>query len=317
MRIDNTAHQLFLTCPAKFNLRMIQNWAPKKVSSALNAGKVLHSGLEEWYRSGNLVTSLQACRDAWPAGIISDDFRNLEKVLSTLVSYTRKYDAEPWKIVGAAEGDPQVECSFTVPTGFYLNHCEACGFDNSGLEGWNGTQSQCANCGADLEPIEYGGIFDLLVEWAGTIYVVDHKTTTQFGQYYHTQWKPNNQITGYVWGAQQMSGRRVGGAVINVIAWYKASATKFDRHITTRDPADITAWLENVRQVANLIHRAKILNEFPMNTGSCTMYGKCEYHRVHEMSDERQQRGMLQMYYEQRPWDFERRDEEPAANGQA
>ncbi len=304
MILDNTALSTFLTCPAKYDLRMMQNWAPKKVSSALNAGKVLHRGLEEWYRTGNLVQSLQACKDEWPAGLISDDFRTLEKVLSTLVEYTKRWSSEPWTIL-------EVEQSFTQPTGLWLNLCPNCRRDCSDvLRDMNeGETPTCYACDTPLEPIEYGGIFDLLVEWSGKLYVLDHKTTTQFGSYYNYQWRPNNQITGYVWGAQQLSGRPVDGAIINITAWYKSSATKFDRHITNREPVDVAHWLENLRRVANIIHRARLLGEFPQNTSACTLYGLCEFHKVHERADPQQQAGMLSMYYEQRPWDHERRDE--------
>ena len=315
MILDNTTIETFMTCPAKYLLRIKQGWAPKRVSSALNAGKILHTGLEVWYKTGSQLAAIQAVKDSWDPTIISDDFRNLEKILGTLATYTSVYPSEKFKIIGADAGDPMVEVSFTLPMGMYLDMCPVCLHRQSHVfdderrpEGW---EPKCFNCGADLEPIEYGGIFDLLIDWAGTIYVMDHKTTTQFGSSYHNQWRPNNQITGYVWGAQELSGRRVGGAVINVIAWYKASATKFDRHITNRDPVDIVVWKENVRRIANLIQRANLLDEFPLNTKSCTLYGLCEYHRLHERSDPQVQQGLLQLHYEHRPWDHERRDEAP------
>jgi hypothetical protein len=310
--LDNTTIETFTTCPAKYLLRIREGLAPKKVSSALNAGKVLHSGLEVWYKTGDLGQALQACKDKWDPTIVSDDFRNLEKILGTLVTYTKNYPTEKFKILGVDTGDTIVEDSFTLPTGMVLDMCPVCHFDHAKehtavREAY--LSGKCFNCDLPLEPIQYGGIFDLLVDWAGTLYVLDHKTTTQFGQYYHTQWKPNNQITGYVWGAQELSGRKVGGAVINVIAWYKASPTKFDRHITTRDAHDIVEWKENVRQIANLIHRANLLGEYPLVTKSCIMYGKCEYHMLHESSNPQVREGLKSMYYEHRPWDHERRDE--------
>jgi hypothetical protein len=324
MKIDNYALSMWQTCPAKYWLRIKHNWAPRRASAALEAGKILHRGLEEWYRTGNLVKAMNAIKDAWPVDDPMEDWRNMEKVLATMVEYTRRYSLahEPFKIVGADGGDPVIEASFSIPTGMYLDICAECG-NNVGEYGKQTlvaeardlvVMGKCPICFGDLEPIEYGGIFDLLVEWNGVAYVVDHKTTTQFGPYYYSQYNPNNQITGYVWGAEQMSGRKVGGAVINVIAWYRSQGTKFDRQITTRTPADIATWLENVRQVCNQIQRAEMLGEFPMNTSACTLYGACEFKRVHELSTEREREAMLSMSYEQRPWDHEARDE-VAKNG--
>lgn len=315
MILDNTTLETFATCPAKYLLRIREGWAPKRVSSALNAGKVLHTGLEAWYKTGSQLAALQAVKDAWDPTIITDDFRNLEKVLSTVAQYTQAYGQEKFKIIGADAGDPMVEVSFTLPTGMFLAICPTCNYDNNNDSDYDYTNPKCHNCGADLEPIEYGGIFDLLIDWAGTLYVLDHKSTTQFGSTYHYQWKPNNQITGYVWGAQELSGRKVGGAVINTIAWYKASDTKFDRHITNRDATDIAEWKENLRRWANLIQRANLLGEYPLQTKACTLYGLCEFHRLHETTNPSVRKGLLDMYYEHRPWDHERRDEAPAVAG--
>lgn len=311
MILDNYTLTTFMTCPAKYQLNILQNWRPRRSSAALNAGQVLHKGLEEWYRTGSLSKALIAIHQAWPADHPVDDFRDLNKVISTMTAYANHYPDEGFSVVGAKEGQPQLEVSFTLPTGMCLDVCNECSFDNVNdrLSGNMADPMLCNNCNAPLESIDYGGIFDLLVERQGMLYVVDHKTTTMFGPKYWYQYKPNNQITGYLWGAAKLSGARIGGSIINVIAWYKSQATKFDRQITTRSPAEIEVWLENVRMIANLIHRANLTGQYPLNTGACTLYGQCEYHRVHELATPREQQKMLEMHYEIRKWDHEARDE--------
>lgn len=305
MKIDNFALTMYQTCPAKFKLRMIEGWSPRRSSAALNAGQVLHRGIEEWYRTGDVTKSVLACRDAWPIEHPVDDWRTLEKVQSTLVEYIREYAAQDkaWNIIGAPD-DPMLEVSFTLPTGMYLD-CPYCGWRwHAGYEG-----NTCPNieCRAPLEPIEYGGIFDMAIEQIGQVYVVDHKTTTQMGPSYFNQYKPNNQMSGYIWAAGELSGRRVGGAIINAIGWYRASKTKFARQITTRTADDLRIWKENVRQVANNIARANRTGEYPLNTSACTLYGLCEFHSVHSLGDERTQQRYLEQQYVRENWDHERR----------
>ena len=94
----------------------------------------------------------------------------------------------------------------------------------------------------------YGGIMDLVVEKNNEIFIVDHKTTSQLGAQFFSQFKPNNQISGYVWGASQLTNRRVSGAMINAIGVLK-NETKFDRGWITRTPADIDEWLRSRRRM--------------------------------------------------------------------
>jgi hypothetical protein len=324
MILDNFSMSMFQTCPAKWLLRIKQGWQPLRSSAALNAGQVLHKGLEVWYATQGVLTpgerirdGIKAMQEVWPVEMPADDFRTLEKVTDTFLKYIQRYPTENWKIVGAENGAPMVEVNFTIPTGMYLDTCPDCLYDNCGRRLVGTAKDKellengiCPQCGGHLESIEYGGIFDLLVEQSGYVYVVDHKTTTQMGQYYFNQYKPNNQMTGYCWAGEQLSGRKVGGAIINAIGWFKVGATKFERHHTGRSRPDISMWLENVRQVANQMKRAEVLGEYPMNTNACTMYGRCEFHQVHTLDSPELQQKALETYYQIKHWDHEHRDAE-------
>jgi PD-(D/E)XK nuclease superfamily len=175
------------------------------------------------------------------------------------------------------------------------------------------SESACPNCAAPLELIEYGGIFDGLVEFSGNVYVLEHKTTSQLGSYYFNQFKPNNQITGYVWAARQLSGKRVGGAILNAIGVYKSSATKLERSITSRADTEIAEWLTNLRHSCQMIKDCERREYWPLHTPSCTMYGQCEYHIVHTLGTETERQKMLEMEYVRNEWNFEERDDAAAA----
>jgi hypothetical protein len=225
-----------------------------------------------------------------------------------MVDYMKHHPTETFKIIGYPEA-PMIENTFTLDTGMTLQ-CRECGTADTSLP-W---ESECANCGsAELkEPIEYGGIFDGLVQFGANLYVFEHKTTSQMGDYYFNQFRPNNQITGYVWAGGLLSGQPVGGAIVNAIGIYRVGATKFRREITTRTQDDLKHWLLNVRATCQQIQDCELRGFWPLYTGSCTMYGKCEYHDVHVLGTQIEQEKWLEQQYVKKPWSYEHRDEVPA-----
>lgn len=288
MKIDNFALTMFQTCPIKYFLRMHEGWTSKRKSGALGFGGALHEGLGTWYKTHDKAASLLAIDEAWPSNLPIEDWRTKEKCLQVMIEYMKHYPVETFSVIGASVGQPMIEQSFTIDTGMTL---------------------------ADGESIEYGGIFDGGVEFSGTDFVLEHKTTSQMGAYYFNQYKPNNQVTGYVWALRKLTGRRIGGAIINAIGLYKSSATKFERSITTRSDKDIEVWLENVRATCQMIRDCEQRGYWPMHTQSCTMYGKCEYHDVHQLSEPTEQQKFLEQMFLKEPWSYEHRDEakEPAS----
>lgn len=309
MKIDNFALTMFQTCPAKYFLRIRGDWTSRRKSAALGFGGALHAGLAVWYKTGDKVAALKAIDEAWPQGLPIDDWRTKEKCLQTMVDYLRTYPQESFQIVGYPEA-PMVENTFTLPTGMTLK-CRQCGDADESLP-W---ENVCTNCGPEghKEPIEYGGIFDGLVRFGPQLFVFEHKTTSQLGDYYFNQFRPNNQVTGYVWAGQQLSGDSVGGAIINAIGIYKSSATKLRREITTRTMEDIKDWLINVHATCQQIQDCELRGVWPKHTGSCTMYGKCEFHDVHVLGTATEQERWLTQQYVKQPWDYEHRDEEASS----
>ena len=300
MKIDNfalTAHQ---TCPAKFDLRINQGWSVRRRSAALGAGGALHEGLAAWYRGHGLDAAIAAIEAAWPSEMPVDDYRTLSKTTGVMRDYARTYPAESFTVVGIGNADPMVEVSFTIETGLFLLCPEHL---KRGVEGY------CPICGRELEPIEYGGIFDTLIEASRQVYILEHKSTSRLGSDYFYQFKPNNQVTGYVWGARQLSGRPVGGAIINAIGVYKSQATKFERSITTRNDTDIIQWKRDVEAACHEIQYHRLTGYFPRRTAACQLYGSCEFHSVHVLSSDLEQIKRLENDYVRDPWDYERRDE--------
>jgi PD-(D/E)XK nuclease superfamily len=306
MKIDNYALTMFQACPAKFDLRILQGWTSRRKSAALGFGGAFHHGIATWYRTGSRVEMLQAVNDHWPEGMPVDDYRTKQKCVEMLIAYTKQYPGETFQVVDGPDGK-LIEVSFTLPTGMYL-YCPECGQEAGAWE-WGQLPALCPNCGNALEEIEYGGIFDGLVEFSGAVYVLEHKTTSQLGASYFDQFRPNNQVTGYTWAAGLLSGKRVGGALINAIGVYKSSPPKFERQISMRSDVEIEEWMRSVHATCERIQYCKLLGYFPLQTVNCTMYGKCEFHSVHSLPHPNQRLGILQQDYVVHEWDYEGRDE--------
>ena len=277
-------------------------------SPALRFGGALHEGLAAWYRGLGAEASLDAIARAWDNTWDSDDYRTLEKCAKTFIAYIKEYPHENFTVVGAPE-TPIVEQTFAIDTGWF------CGCLDCGKFNLDPTKAQCDFCHADLEPIEYGGILDLLIDFNGVVYPMDHKSTSIVapvkGGYFFDQFKPDNQMTGYHWGGTKLSGGRVGGVMINAIAMNK-SDTVFARRITSRNELDVQEWLVSLRLHCTEIMRHKSLGVFPLRTTSCTTkYGKCQFHSVHTLSNADDRLRRLETDYIHNPWDFENRDTLP------
>ncbi len=323
MKIDNFALNMFQTCPAKFDLRMNQGWTPSRKSGALGFGGAIHEGLAEWYRTGNAIKALQAIDKAWPDNMPVDDYRNKQKCLEVMKEYMKQYPSENWKIVQGPSG-PLIEVPFTLDTGMFLpcglswqspadsdKRQDACpGYMEPADE-----DGKCPNCNNLCESIEYGGIFDGVIEFSGTLYALEHKSTSMLGPMYFNQFRPNNQVTGYVWAAGEMSGLPVGGALINAIGVYKTGATKFARQLTGRYPEEIAEWKKNVYMVCCQIATARLTGQWSKSTGACTLYGLCEFHSVHSLGREAERQKLLEQQYIVEHWDYEKRGGTEVPNG--
>lgn len=281
MIVDNYALTMFQTCPAKYLLRMKQGWVPIRRRAALGFGGAIHVGLAEFYRTGKKEEAIKRLVDRWPQNMPVDDFRTREKAVTVMLDYFQEYPSENFKIIGFPDA-PLVEKAFTIDTGMTC-------FDG--------------------EPILYGGILDGGIEFSGKVYALEHKTTTRMGDDFKLQFKPNNQITGYIWGLSQLTSLAVGGSMINAIGIYKAQSTRFDRILTSRTPAEIAEWLENVRHTCDMIRRCEKEDFWPWHTPACTLYGLCDYHNVHVLAHPAERQKRLEQDYVGSEWNHEERDD--------
>jgi len=130
----------------------------------------------------------------------------------------------------------------------------------------------------------YVGRIDLIKKQDGQIFPKDHKSTTQFGQRFHNQWKLDLGQTGYMHAVANILGIPVEKAEINAlrITTKIQQDESFLRIETTRNPEDFEEWEREVRAAFASIQRYRAEGFWPKHAPyACSAYNRtCEYYNL-------------------------------------
>lgn len=142
----------------------------------------------------------------------------------------------------------------------------------------------------DLGDFLYAGKIDLVVEWGGEMWIMEHKTTTRLGASYADQFQLDKQITGYIVAAEQHMKRECAGCILNVLEpWNdvqrvssrtKAPEQHFMRFPITRSKELKERFLLNISRIVRDIEWCRSNNEWmeAEKKEVCTYYNrKCQY----------------------------------------
>lgn len=149
----------------------------------------------------------------------------------------------------------------------------------------------------------YTGRMDQIIRWNGDLWVRDFKTTTRMGRTYADNFEPNNQFTGYVWAAQQLSGQNVDGAWVEVAYNTKRKGPEFHDFLTTRGPQAIREWLEETQYEIEEARRHEQDGIFPKRTTACNDYGGCPFREACNMGSWRARENWLEQRTVYSHWD--------------
>lgn len=153
----------------------------------------------------------------------------------------------------------------------------------------------------------YGGRFDQVVEWNNKLWIRDFKTTTMMGRTYAFRFDPDNQITGYVWAAQELSGRPVEGAMIEVVYNTKTKGPEFHDFLVTRSQNAVDEWLHELKYELEDINRHIEDMAFPKRTVACDDFGGCQFREACLKDSWFTRERWLETNTIYEPWDFMRR----------
>lgn len=282
-----------MRCPRKYFFGMVEHRrrsGPK--SPALTYGTAWHSAMEAHYKSGGQEAVVdRAIVMAWQNHDNPDDHRTLDRCMSSYRQYLSRWgthdeDSRNYGLTVGYPENPIVE----VPTELW----------------WPGAEHP------------YTGKIDRIFQHQGLYYVEDHKTTSQLGATYFKQFDPSNQMMGYAWLAQKLTGLPIAGVRINAHGVLKTQS-KFERQTVMFSQDRLREWAENfnvwVRRInQSMIHLAQIdnpeldptdliLEAFPHNFQACAgKYGMCEYTDVCTFPLQVRAK-ILEMEYDKKPWD--------------
>lgn len=122
----------------------------------------------------------------------------------------------------------------------------------------------------------YTGKIDQVLEWRGReLWIRDFKTTSRMGRTYPEQFDPNNQFTGYVWAAQELSGRQVQGVIVETLYNTKTKGPEIKQFLSTRTPEQVEEWVEEVCYEIERVRQYEEDQMFPKRTLACNDYGGC------------------------------------------
>ena len=181
--------------------------------------------------------------------ITKDDNRNLKTLLRICVDYDKMYplDREDFKIIAS-----EVEFAREFREDIVLH-------------GW----------------------FDLIIEWARGLWIMDHKTTRAIGEgtQLRNGMRPNFQVSTFIWGARE-SFETCKGLRFN---WIQvSSATRnYLRDCTTRTPRDMQDYEVTLENTIKWIWSMYANMEDPLDPRpwtqhmhECTSYGECTFRKV-------------------------------------
>lgn len=185
-------------CGAKFSwayLTCIEAVAPR---AGANYGDCFHQLLAPLYKGEPFdpqeIVSAHFAENPQPSEMRGGkpEWRTAARALQAFAAYREKYPAEDWEVVA-------VEEKFEVPLGTFRTPVE---IFEPGAEGASRRDFVKVD-------VKVRGIFDLVVRWHGSLWVVDHKTSTEWSDLKVEEGKCSFQFMLYVWALREMQRRRI------------------------------------------------------------------------------------------------------------
>lgn len=121
----------------------------------------------------------------------------------------------------------------------------------------------------------FAGKIDQILEWNNRLWIRDFKTTSYKPNTDSETYNPDHQMTGYVWAAQQLSGRKIAGVIVDTVYNIKTKGPIFKPVLASRNSADISHWLDWVEDQYDEWVRRCEEERWPMRTTACGDYGGC------------------------------------------
>lgn len=281
--IDSTMISAYKSCPTYMNLGYVEKYRLKGESVHLHAGAAFAKGLEEgrraFYERGfseeeaNEI-GIAALAEAYgdfecPEGIA----KTKDRMIGALHYYHQNYpyETDPAR-VACLGGRYGVEFSYAIPLPI--------------LHPTTG------------HPILFAGKSDAVVDYAGGLYVMDEKTTSQLGPSWSKQWDLRGQFSGYAWALAQL-GYDPAGCIVRGVSILK---TKYETQqaIVPQPKWKRDRWYNEALHTIQMMKDDFLRGRWAMNLGeSCNAYGGCSFKMCCNSPDPQP---WLDSHYERHSW---------------
>jgi len=339
-RVDWSSIESLLSCNRSAEYKLVHS-RQSGSRAALTFGAAIHAGLEIWYRNKHKIGSYELAEDFTtltreallsrcysaiestfaesPPSHFSPDYRTSDYAIQSFHSYITHYKDEiltPFTY----QDKPLVEFSFSFPLG--KSELPIGIFGSWGLGTLTNDEAQEKNHiarGTLSIPvhIEWSGIVDMLAEVNGSLYVVDHKTTSILSQDFFDGFEIAMQPVGYFSAVRAaFPDLPIKGFLANVLACRKpvAAFTKSGKPTTSkpfealRRQYNYSDWHveEFKRDALALIEElfANLTNTyFPRKTTWCVgKYGKCPFFDVCALPPKQRMSMLMSDNYTNNTW---------------
>ena len=296
---DNSALNVYMACPRKFLYNHELCIGKRQESAAITVGSAVHEFMSAMWKGKDFDECLLAMvgyfdnDEAYPIdpridqetiGKRGGQMYSIEWLISLMDIYFHRYQliAEPFEILKDSDGDPYVEEGFAI----------------------------------DMEDGIFTGKIDAIVRDrnTGRLWVVDHKTTRlTLGDRFTMQFRPNNQLTGYMLAIRELFGEMPEGCIVNAIrvgqlktlTVEQAYQKMFLRIRTYRTSGDLDSRIHQIRATMRDINalRAEGPNAYYQNAPTaCNYYGGCGYKAMCMTSDADVMDAVVQTGFKFRDW---------------
>jgi hypothetical protein len=239
----------FYRCQKYWYWKYVEKLLPINEATALTNGKAFHDAMEQYYKTiqsniGSVEACLNACISLNNASIALED---REKLKAALSMYAAHYAFEPWTILEVEENYEHL---------FKINNAE----------------------------IYFTGRIDLVVQWLGKVFIVDHKTTRWIINKVAEANALSDQSTGYIalWNAKHPD-MPAAGMIYNIIKLENKTdgfipAKDLHREIVYKNQTDIDNFFLDLHTASLEIKRKLAGERFTKNRTACFNYNaKCDY----------------------------------------
>ena len=244
MILDYTTISDFLVCRRKFYWRHVRNLVPKVKSTALMFGGAWHKAMEAYWTEGDAIKVFT--EEYGEVDVPLGDKRSLERGLKILADYMKRYPVDSFEIL-ASEGSHGVEFERIIPDPQLPEEISV----------W------------------YYGKMDKVIRWNGGVYVMEHKTTSQLGYGFFSQFALNHQVDGYIYLCKDKYGE-CNGVLVDAVLIAKVKMNCM-RDVATRTEEDGKEFEVELDCIVQNIRWAIEHESYPMNKSLCQYYGECAY----------------------------------------